>query len=59
MLRTPMRWALTAAFNRNALRHINRILAANFDEGRWKHVGRYNNALGRVEMHLSHWIASR
>lgn len=43
---------VTAAFNRNALRHINRILAANFDEGRWKHVGRYNNALGRVEMHL-------
>lgn len=43
---------VTAAFNLNALRHINRVLGADFDESRWSHVGAYNEALGRIEMHL-------
>jgi dimethylhistidine N-methyltransferase len=43
---------VTAAFNRNALRHINRLIGTDFDESRWRHVGGYNEVLGRVEMHL-------
>ena len=43
---------VTAAFNLNALRHINRVLGSDFVESRWRHVGLYNAALGRVEMHL-------
>ena len=43
---------VTAAFNLNALRHINRVLGTQFDESRWRHVGAYNAALGRIEMHL-------
>ncbi len=43
---------VTAAFNLNALRHINRVLGSNFDESLWRHVGGYNAALGRIEMHL-------
>lgn len=43
---------VTAAFNLNALRHINRELDSDFVESRWKHVGQYNEALGRIEMHL-------
>ncbi len=43
---------VTAAFNLNALRHINRVINADFDERRWQHVGAYNERLGRVEMHL-------
>ncbi len=43
---------VTAAFNLNALRHINREIGSDFVESRWKHVGQYNEALGRIEMHL-------
>lgn len=43
---------VTAAFNVNALRHINRIIKADFNELCWRHIGTYNEALGRVEMHL-------
>ncbi len=43
---------VTAAFNLNALRHINRILGSDFDLSMWRHVGQYNAALGRIEMHL-------
>jgi dimethylhistidine N-methyltransferase len=43
---------ITAAFNLNALRHINRVLDADFDVGNWKHVGFYNADMGRIEMHL-------
>ncbi|MBC7623430.1 MAG: L-histidine N(alpha)-methyltransferase [Aeromicrobium sp.] len=43
---------VTAAFNLNALRNVNRILGANFDCAEWRHAGFYNAALGRVEMHL-------
>jgi dimethylhistidine N-methyltransferase len=43
---------VTAAFNLNALRHINRVLGCDFVESRWRHVGRYDEAMGRIEMHL-------
>lgn len=43
---------VTAAFNLNALRHINRILGADFETTRWSHIGEYNAREGRVEMHL-------
>ncbi len=43
---------VTAAFNLNALRHINREIGSDFVESRFKHVGQYNEALGRIEMHL-------
>ena len=43
---------VTAAFNLNALRHINRLIGSDFNETRWRHVGAYNETLGRVEMHL-------
>lgn len=50
---------VTAAFNLNALRHINRVIQADFDETRWRHIGAYNEALGRVEMHLESAITQR
>jgi len=43
---------VTAAFNLNALRHINRVIGTDFDEKKWRHVGAYNPVLGRIEMHL-------
>ena len=43
---------VTAAFNLNALRHINRVIDADFNELQWRHVGAYNEQLGRIEMHL-------
>ena len=43
---------VTAAFNLNALRHINRLIGSDFVESQWKHVGAYNAQFGRIEMHL-------
>jgi L-histidine N-alpha-methyltransferase len=43
---------VTAAFNRNALRHVNRLIGANFDPAGWKHIGLFNEAQSRIEMHL-------
>ena len=43
---------VTAAFNRNALRHINRLIGSNFSETHWRHVGAYDETHGRIEMHL-------
>ena len=43
---------VTAAFNLNLLRRINRELGANFDLDRFKHKAVYNEVEGRVEMHL-------
>lgn len=50
---------VTAAFNLNALRHINRVIQADFDEKQWRHIGTYNETLGRVEMHLESMVAQR
>lgn len=43
---------VTAAFNLNLLHRINRELGADFDLARFKHHACYNEAQGRVEMHL-------
>lgn len=43
---------VTAAFNRNALRHLNRRHGFDFDVNGFAHRGFYNAQLGRVEMHL-------
>ncbi len=50
---------VTAAFNLNVLRHVNALLGADFDIRAWRHVGFYNEALGRVEMHLEARSAQR
>lgn len=43
---------VTAAFNMNLLQRINRELAGTFDLGRFRHMARYDEAIGRIEMHL-------
>lgn len=43
---------VTAAFNLNLLRRINRDLAADFDLSAFRHEARWNEAASRVEMHL-------
>lgn len=43
---------VTAAFNLNILRHVNRLAGADFDVLQWEHRGYYNAADNRVEMHL-------
>ena len=43
---------VTAAFNRNALLHLNRRFGFDFALDGFIHRGFYNEALGRIEMHL-------
>ncbi len=43
---------VTGAFNLNLLRHLNRLIGADFDPRQWRHVGLWNAAESRVEMHL-------
>lgn len=43
---------VTAAFNRNLLRHVNRLIGADFAPAAWQHVGLYNADESRIEMHL-------
>lgn len=43
---------VTAAFNLNLLRRINRELGADFDLAAFRHQAFYNEPFGRVEMHL-------
>jgi dimethylhistidine N-methyltransferase len=43
---------VTAAFNLNMLRHVNRLAGADFDVRQWRHRGYYNAAESRIEMHL-------
>jgi len=43
---------ITAAFNLNLLARINRELGADFDLRSFRHVALYDEAEGRVEMHL-------
>ena len=44
---------VTAAFNRNILRHVNQIVGADFDPAAFTHVAFYNPQQGRIEMHLA------
>jgi dimethylhistidine N-methyltransferase len=43
---------VTAAFNLNLLRNVNRLLGADFDVADWRHVAFYDPAASRIEMHL-------
>ena len=43
---------VTAAFNRNVLHHVNRLLGSDFRPAAFAHRGFYNADAGRVEMHL-------
>ena len=43
---------VTAAFNRNALVHLNRRFGFDFRVRDYGHVGFYHEAAGRIEMHL-------
>ncbi|MBE8717254.1 L-histidine N(alpha)-methyltransferase [Cellvibrio polysaccharolyticus] len=48
---------ITARFNKNILKRINRELDGNFDIGCFKHEAWYNKSLGRIEMHLRSKVA--
>ena len=50
---------VTAEFNLNVLRHINRELNADFDLTAFRHDARYVAAEGRIEMHLTSLKAQR
>ena len=43
---------VTAAFNLNALRHVNRLIGSDFEPRGWRHVARYDTERSRIEMHL-------
>ena len=43
---------VTAAFNLNLLRHLNRLLGSDFNLRQWRHVAFYDARAGRIEMHL-------
>jgi hypothetical protein len=43
---------VTAAFNRNMLLHINKLLGSNFNINQWQHRALFNTELSRIEMHL-------
>ncbi len=43
---------VTAAFNLNLLVRINRELGGHFNPARFAHIAFYNEAAGRIEMHL-------
>lgn len=43
---------VTAEFNLNMLRRLNREFGANFDIGAFEHLALYSETHGRIEMHL-------
>ena len=43
---------VTAAFNRNVLGHVNRLIGSDFDVEQWQHRAFFNTAHSRIEMHL-------
>lgn len=43
---------VTAAFNLNVLRLVNRMIGSDFDATEWQHVAVYDESEARVEMHL-------
>lgn len=43
---------VTAAFNKNVLLHVNRLASTDFALADWRHVAFYDEAIGRIEMHL-------
>jgi len=43
---------VTAAFNLNLLRNLNRTIGSDFEPRDWRHVALFNAADSRIEMHL-------
>lgn len=43
---------VTAAFNRNVLTHVNRLIGSDFDVQQWQHRAFFNQGHSRIEMHL-------
>jgi len=43
---------VTAEFNKNILKRLNRELGTDFDVGQFRHKAMYNRDKGRIEMHL-------
>ncbi len=43
---------VTAAFNLNLLKHLNRLLGTDFDVRGWQHVALFDERESRIEMHL-------
>ena len=43
---------VTAAFNKNLLLHVNRLLGSNFRVQDWQHLAFFNPEQSRIEMHL-------
>lgn len=43
---------VTAAFNRNALAHVNRLVSSDFVPAQWRHRAFFNPHASRIEMHL-------
>jgi len=43
---------VTAAFNLNVLRHLNRAIGSDFEPAQWRHVAHFDVPVSRIEMHL-------
>jgi dimethylhistidine N-methyltransferase len=43
---------VTAAFNLNALRHLNGVIGSDFEPRQWRHVAFFDAGRSRIEMHL-------
>jgi dimethylhistidine N-methyltransferase len=43
---------VTAAFNLNVLRHLNRLIGSSFNMREWRHVALFDPVASRIEMHL-------
>jgi len=43
---------VTAAFNLNLLRQLNRVIGSDFDPTQWQHVALFDAERSRIEMHL-------
>jgi dimethylhistidine N-methyltransferase len=43
---------VTAAFNLNLLRHLNRLIGSDFDPRQWRHHAFFDATASRIEMHL-------
>ena len=43
---------VTAAFNLNVLRNVNRLIDSDFDVADWRHVAFFDPVTARIEMHV-------
>ena len=48
---------VTAAFDLNLLRHLNRLIGSDFDLRQWRHVALFDTEQSRIEMHLEARVA--